>query len=233
MPTYQWRVHLLEDFALYAGSDKVHIGPVPQRVLAYLALSEHGARRSSLTSALWPDVDERRAAANLRTVLWRLPPRCRNVIDGDGSRIRLADGVGCDVIDLTGRARRLIDGRPEDDDLAIGGLLHELLPAWYDDWLSIERERLRQLRLHALDQLSASLCRLGRYAQAIEAALITVAIEPLRESAHTRLIEVHLAEQNVTEAIRQYEQYRTLLAENMGIEPSPGLRRLMQDAIGR
>jgi len=43
--------------------------------------------------------------------------------------------------------------------------------------------------LHALESLSARLATLGRYAEAVEAALNAVDIEPLRESAHRALIQ--------------------------------------------
>ena len=72
----------------------------------------------------------------------------------------------------------------------------ELLPHWYDDWVVIERERFRQLRLHALDALCESLAAAGRYAAAVEAGRASVAAEPLRESAHRLLIQAHLAEGN-------------------------------------
>ena len=41
-------------------------------------------------------------------------------------------------------------------------LYGELLPSWYDDWVLLERERLRQLRMHAWEALSEKLVRAGR-----------------------------------------------------------------------
>src|SRR6266700_2866149 len=51
--------------------------------------------------------------------------------------------------------RLLIDAaRPCDDqDLSDEGLSADLLPDWYDDWLLLEQERFRQLRMHALEAL--------------------------------------------------------------------------------
>src|SRR5215210_3933939 len=54
----------------------------------------------------------------------------------------------------------------------------ELLPDWYDEWLQFERERYRQVRLHALEALASAFSRAGRHAQAVEAALGAVAAEP-------------------------------------------------------
>ena len=97
----------------------------------------------------------------------------------------------------------------------------------------VERERLRQLRIHALEQLATFLSELGRHAEALEAALAAVTAEPLRETAQRALIIVHLAEGNASEALRQYESYRRLLLENLGVEPSPTLQKLIADATGR
>jgi hypothetical protein len=70
----------------------------------------------------------------------------------------------------------------------------ELLPGWYDDWVLLEREPLRQRVLHGLEALSRHLVRAGRFAEAVEAAMVAVAVEPLRESAQRALVTAHLAE---------------------------------------
>jgi DNA-binding SARP family transcriptional activator len=113
-------------------------------------------------------------------------------------------------------------------------LLHsDVLPSWDDDWLLVERERHRQSRLHALEGLSCSLRTSGRFAEALQAALAAVAGESLRESAHRRVIEVHLAENNPGEALRQFEIYRRLLHEELGLRPSETIRALVHSLLGR
>ena len=72
----------------------------------------------------------------------------------------------------------------------------DLLPDWYDDWLEIERERLRQLRVHALEHLGEHALRRGRFGAAIDRALAAIAADPLRESAHRLLIRAYIAEGN-------------------------------------
>ncbi len=57
--------------------------------------------------------------------------------------------------------------------------------------------------------------------------------EPLRDSAHRSVIEVHLAEGNHAEALRQYDGYRRLLADELGLPPSPAIRRLVAPLLGR
>ncbi len=103
----------------------------------------------------------------------------------------------------------------------------ELLPGWCDDWVVFERERLRQLLMHALEVLATRLAVEGRFAAAIAASLEAVRMEPLRESAHEALITVHLAEGNVVEAVRQYQRLRLLLRSELRLEPSPRLAALV------
>src|SRR5262249_37005908 len=106
-------------------------------------------------------------------------------------------------------------------------LVGDLLPDWYDDWLRDEREELRQTRLHALESLARVLSQSGHHADAIQAALAAIRLEPLRESAHRTLIEIHLAEGNRSEARRQFQRCLRLLREELGVEPSDSMRLLL------
>ena len=101
------------------------------------------------------------------------------------------------------------------------------MPDWYDDWLLIERERFRQLRLHALEALCSYLADRGLFAAAAQAGLSAVAGEPLRESAHRALITAHLLEGNFSEAMRQYRIYSQILQTQLGLEPSEAIRQLV------
>ena len=106
-------------------------------------------------------------------------------------------------------------------------LAAELLPDWYDEWVLIERERYRQVGLHALESLCRAADRETPFGRALETGLAAVAGEPLRESAHRALIKAHLAEGNVSEAIRQYRVYRELLRDQLSLDPSPAMEALV------
>jgi DNA-binding SARP family transcriptional activator len=54
-----------------------------------------------------------------------------------------------------------------------------------------------------------------------------VKAEPLRESAHRCLIGVFLAEGNQAEALRAYRVYRELLREQLKLEPSALMEKLV------
>lgn len=107
----------------------------------------------------------------------------------------------------------------------------DLLPGWYDDWVLLERERVRQLRLHALETAAQRLAVRGAHLEALQLAFEAVRLEPLRESAHRAVIAVHLAEGNVIDAVRHYEWFRAVLAAELGVAPSEHLSALVRGPV--
>jgi DNA-binding SARP family transcriptional activator len=145
----------------------------------------------------------------------------------------LAEGVTVDIRHAQKLARRLLDPAvtPKQSDLSAAAIVilsGDLLPGWYDDWVLVEAEDWRQLRLHALETLADRLAAVGCWGQAADAARAAVRAEPLRESAHAALIKVHLAEGNQSEAVREFTHYRALLHAELGLEPTLRLRGLIQ-----
>jgi DNA-binding SARP family transcriptional activator len=221
------RLGLLDGFELRHQGSLVRLPLSTQRLLAFLALHQRPLQRLYVAGALWLESSQQHANANLRTALWRLGRRASVLVQATATDIALADGVQVDLRDAAARANRVLacDVRSDDlDELCLAG---ELLPDWYDDWLLIERERFRQLRLHALESLCEYLADAGHFAAAAQAGLAAVAGEPLRESSHRALIKTHLLEGNASEAIRQYGIYREILRTQLGLEPSEAMRELV------
>jgi DNA-binding SARP family transcriptional activator len=234
------RLQVLGGFSLRSGTGHLlRVNHACQRLLALLAVSRLPVHRSVLSQRLWPDADGARAGANLRSVLWRLPkPHAVPLVDIARGDVRLSSSVRVDLWDSERWARSLTDRVPTEPGSGLGragdlGLENDLLPQWSEEWLDIEQECYRQLRLHALEQRSRLLCREGRYSAALAAALAAVSGEPLRESAHRCVISVHLAEGNPAEALRQFHAYRRLLAHELGLPPSPAIRELVVPLLGR
>ena len=234
----QARLTLLGGFDLCAGADPVRLSRAAQRVLALLAVvhRDKPVSRTTLAERLWPDTPPERAAASLRSALWRMPRlRGRPLVTPFAAGVRLAPEVEVDLWEAEDRVRVLC-GEVAPDLQALEDLSFldvDLLPAWYDEWLLVEQESFRQRRVHALEHCSEALRDRGRYTEALTAALAAVRCEPLRESAHRRVIEVHLVEGNQSEALRQYDVYRKLLATELGLAPSPVIRRLVAPLLGR
>jgi DNA-binding SARP family transcriptional activator len=183
-----------------------------------------------VASTLWPNLTEERAFANLRSTIWRLRQLGCVAVDSPGEDLKLAEEVEVDVYQMVQLAHEILDGSARPPGWrAIAPLTGELLPEWDDEWVLLERERLRQLRLHALEVLSDRLTGVGRLPESVEVAVAAVAIDPLRESARRTLIRAHLAEGNLGEAFRQYEDYRKLLRDELGLDPTPLMQGLIRE----
>lgn len=199
------------------------LAPRGERLLAYLALQRRPVRRDQLFGALWTDTTDGRAATNLRSTLSRLPRAAAGpLVDTRHGHVGLAVHVAVDLWHVE-------SGEPEGLEALL--LAGDLLPGWDHEWVETERERYRQLRLHALEELSAQHQAEARYADALRLGLVAVSSDPLRETAHRRVIEVHLAEGNAGEALRQYHHFRQLLHDELGLTPSPAIRELVDDVL--
>jgi SARP family transcriptional regulator, regulator of embCAB operon len=227
-------VSVLGGFHLWwSGSVQVGIPRASQRLLALLAIRSRVTSRAFVAGTLWPDATEAHAYSNLRAALARLERTHRKMLQASKLELGLAEGVTVDIHHAQMLARRLLDPTTtlEQADLspaAIMALSGDLLPGWYDDWVLVEAEDWRQLRLHALEALAGRLTADGCWGQAADAAYAAVRADPLRESARAALIHVHLAEGNQSEAVREFTHYRALLHAELGLEPTLRLHGLIQ-----
>jgi DNA-binding SARP family transcriptional activator len=227
-------LHLFGGPFVTVASQRISVPDGSKRLLAFVALHSRRVERRYAAGTLWPTGDDLRAAGNLRSSLWRLNRSCVPLIESDKTSLALRDDVAVDARVISQWASRLIGGCASAADLTVrpGGVdALDLLPGWYDDWALMERERIRQRLLHALEALSGSLLRLGRCGEAVEAAMLAVTTDPLRESAQRSLIAAHIAEGNWVEAKRQFAAYRRLVATELGIEPHPSMFEMLQPSI--
>jgi DNA-binding SARP family transcriptional activator len=225
-------VVLLGGFGLLCGNALLSVPRASQRLVAFLALHGGMVRRAAIAGTLWPDASEDHAYANLRQALARLQRTARMALAASKLELGLAEGVTVDIRHARTLARRLLDPavtleRSEVGTAALEILSAELLPDWYDDWVLVEAEDWRQLRLHALEGLAGRLAAAGRWGEAVGAAGAAVRADPLRESARTSLIQVHLAEGNQSDAVREFTRYQALLHVDLGLEPTVRLRQLI------
>jgi DNA-binding SARP family transcriptional activator len=219
-------VHLLAGPYVTVGAERREVPEGSKQLLAFVALRRRRVERRQVAGTLWPFGDDDRAAGNLRSALWRLRRAGIAVLTADKCSLQLSAHVLVDLHLMEQWATRLIDGRAAGGDLAVSESLADaldLLPGFYDDWAIMERERVRQRMLHALEALSERLVAAGRFADAIEAAMLATSAEPLRESAQRVLIKAHVAEGNLTEARRSYHAYYDMMHRELGVVPPDDL----------
>jgi DNA-binding SARP family transcriptional activator len=223
-------LHLFGGPFVTCGRRRLEVPEGSKRLLVFVALHRGRVERRYAAGTLWPTGDDCRAAGNLRSALWRLNGAGIQLLMADKHGLAMRDDVFVDVHVVSAWAARLIGNSASHHDLGImpwGVDAIDLLPGWYDDWALVERERVRQRLLHALEALSRQLVRLRRCAEAVEAAMMAVSAEPLRESAQRTLIEAHLAEGNWVEGRRSFEAYRDVLDRELGTQPDPELAAMV------
>ncbi|MFJ6618062.1 BTAD domain-containing putative transcriptional regulator [Kitasatospora sp. NPDC091335] len=227
------RIELLRGFEATDAGGAVSLPVSAQHLLAFLALHDDGVQRAAAAERLWPDCTQCRAGANLRTALYHARRRGPAIpIETSGQWLRLKPEVRVDLRSARNSARQVVAGLdrlPAGCDELVDDLAAELLPGWEEEWLTPERERWDQLRLYALEGLAHQLCDAERYLPALQTALAAIAIDPVRETAHRIVVEVHLAEGNLASALRSYQHYRSFLQRELNVAPSPKMTGLVRN----
>ncbi len=227
--TSDWLVRLLGGFEIESYKGVVDVPLAAQRVVAFLALNRRVARRSSLGALIWPDLDDVRARANLRSALWRLG-QVSSLVVATSATVRLADDV---VVDLDGIDRTItnLQSGQGNGSLEPAALDLELLPGWDEPWVAFERERLRQRQLHLLDTMIAARLEEGRYGDSIDAAMRALRLDPYRESTHAALLRAHVAGGNRIAALTHFKQFATTMRSELGLSPSVELNKLVRELL--
>jgi DNA-binding SARP family transcriptional activator len=248
--TGRHRVTVLGSFTTTTGhGDTVPLEVDARRVVAYLAVHRRRQHHPDLAADLWPGVPESAAGHLLDEALdavrdagligpERQEPGGPAVAASPGAdagpgHLVLDPAVEVDLDEAMALVRALADAPrrpgtlPDGVPDATALLRHDILPGWTASWLAVERERFRQIRLNALEELSAALSAAGRHAAAVELAEDAVHTAPSRESARRALIEAHLAHGEIAEAVAQYDAYQELLRSSVGASSAFGLEGLL------
>ena len=228
-PAEGWRIYLLGEFDVEGPDGRVEVPPAAARVVAYLAIQGHPVRRTIIAGTIWPDVDEARARANLRSTVFRLSALAR-VLDATTTSIGIAPGVTVDVDDLQAYVTAARQG-PRTGAWPRTGFDRELLPAWGEEWVELERERVRQLELHLLDDIVTSSIQEGRHGDGVDAAIRAIRLDPLRESSHAGLLRALLAEGDRAAAITHFRRFATRMHRELGLAPSRDLMTLIDQVL--
>lgn len=225
------RLGLLGGFRLNVEAEEVPLPMNAQRLVCFLALHDQPLLRTFVGGSLWGESSDSHAGGSLRSALWRLRRATYPVVNLTSDHIELSEAVAVDLREGQSLAHRVLDPSQDLDGVAEVNeevLSADLLPDWTEDWVMMERESYHQLRLRALEALCRRLSAKGRFGQAVQAGMAAVSGEPLRESARLALIEAHLAERNVGAALREYDSFRQLLHDELGLDPSEDMRALVE-----
>jgi len=211
-------------------------------MLAYLALqSGHAQSREKLAALLWGGNGELQARTNLRQALSIIR---KAIPSSNGGRFHTdGDSVVLNLDDLEFDVARFeafaAGAAPEQWEEAIALYRGELLDGFslreepFEDWLRIERERLRMIAIAALEKLIARYSEVDDFARCAQAAARLLALEPLREDIHRILMKAYAAQHRFTLALKQFELCRDALRRELGLQPDPETTRLYDELRAR
>jgi LuxR family transcriptional regulator, maltose regulon positive regulatory protein len=245
---------VLGPLALRRGGENVTGGELRRErvreLLAFLVLHRK-ATRKAIVAALWPDLDERSGANNLRvtlTYLLRLlePDRAAGepayTVRIDGQDVRLVAGtalrIDTDAFDEHVMAARSAEGEGTpsvalDHLLAAAHLYRGDLFADVPEaeWLAFDRDHYRRQFVAAATRAGQLLVGLGDLDRAEAVGRAAISADPWAEDAHAVLVAAAVARSDRAAARRALERCETALAE-LGVEPSDEVRRLARRVRG-
>jgi SARP family transcriptional regulator, regulator of embCAB operon len=201
-------------------------------LLRLLALAEpQPVRVSTLLEKLWPDATEHAARNRLRTAASQIRRTLRDstclVRESDSLRLHhvrvdvatfrtmaqradLASRIGAssEVLDCARSAQTLYRGdfHADDDE---------------SSWAVGERSHLQKVHRDLLCDAAVAALDLGLFREALALASGTLHLDPTSETAHRVVMQAHAELGEVATALRVFETYRSHLAEELGVDPSP------------
>lgn len=241
-------IDLLGRFAVRRGGRVVEAAEfggrrVRQLIRILAAERGHVVSRDALIEALWGRQLPADPGTNLNVVVNRArralgEPDVLQTASG-GYVLREGPGVLVDVErfeELVSRARAARSrGDGVDAARAAGAALElwgEPLPEdAYADWARQHRDRLERLHQDALEIGAAGLVVTGNAREAVALAAQAVARQPLREAAYLLLVRAHVAEGDQAAAVAAYLDLRRMLADELGIDPSPEATALYEQLL--
>ena len=234
-PERRTRVQVMGGFGVFCDGHPIDLPDSARRLIACLALCEGPRERALVAATLWPEKTDARAAANLRSSLWKLQmPNGTDLVSSHRSCLELEPSIDVDARLLQRDGWQLVHGElPAASVIALdrSAFATELLPGWYDEWVIAERERLTQLQLHFMEALAYALVAAGQVAEALDIAVRLVGADPLREGSQRALLWIFCSEGSLGQARRQLDRYRSDLHREFGLEPELTLDGILADIL--
>ena len=227
------------------GATRLTLGPrKPRALLARLLLdANRTVSVKRLVDDLWGDDVPESAVKMVHVYVSQL----RKVLPAGVLRTQ-APGylveVEPEALDVSRFSRMRVEGRgalEAGDATGAAALLSEALALWRGPALAefsepfarVEGAHLEELRLGCLeDRIEADLAR-GRHADVVGEVDALARHHPLRERLHRQLILALYRAGRQAEALAAYDRFRGTLDEQLGIEPSPTLKRLQHRILNQ
>jgi DNA-binding SARP family transcriptional activator len=246
-PTGRLQFAVLGPFRVDLDGQAVPLGPRLQRTLLAILVVE--ARRvvpaDRIVGLLWHDEPPGAATASLQAYVSQLrrvlepgrPPRApaRVLVTRDPGYLLEAADNQVDAPRFQALARQAHHDLEAGDPGTAAARLEEALALWHGDplaefagepWVVPVAVRFAEAHDLALEDRVDAWLALGRHAQAASELEAMVQARPLRERRWEQLVVAAYRSGRQADALRAYQRCRTVLGDELGLEPGPGLRRL-------
>jgi DNA-binding SARP family transcriptional activator len=245
------RFALLGHVRARRGQSELDLGPPQQRAMLALLLLHRGGVVSldELRDQMWGSSPPRTASAAIHTYASRLRRTLAGVDQrqDDHSEILSSGGgyrlpITPETLDLVAFEYRVSEARAaraRGDLPRTSASLHGALALWqgralvgvHGDFVEHERNRLEELRVITLEERIVVDLELGRHHDVLAELTGLVSTYPLRERLRELLMLSLYRAGRQADALHVYQQTRTLLNGELGIDPGPGLRSLQQKIL--
>ena len=229
---------VLGPLEVWRNGQPLRLGAAKQRALLGLLLIRRGeVPRDVLVEALWGERPPKGARNTLQVYVSRLRP-----VLGRGVIVTTPGGYRLDVEPGAVDAGQFESLFREGSDLLAArevrrasALLSEGLGLWrgpafadlrYEAFAQVEAGRLDELRLACVEERIEAELQLGHHSELVGELEALVVEHPLRERLRAQLILALYRSHRQSEALAQYQAARRMLADELGLEPSPELREL-------
>jgi WD40 repeat protein/DNA-binding SARP family transcriptional activator len=207
-------------------------------LLVYLACNPREHPRESLAELFWQDRSQAHAMTNLRSALSDLRQRLEPFvhITRESAALNSQAPIWIDVAELDENLVPVRDPTTAAQvERAIELYKGPFLEGFYlrgaqgfDEWATLERERVGQQALQALSDMVAYDLLNGAFRTGIAHASRLLALDPLMESAHRQMILLLAASGLRSAALAQYESCRSLLENELGVGPTGETQELYE-----
>jgi DNA-binding SARP family transcriptional activator len=195
--------------------------------------------REKLAVLLWGDSGEEQARQSLRQTLFTLRKalnvRAEIILSSEGDRI------GLDRVAVRTDVERFLEaaGRGNPETLAHAAELYRgefleglsVSEVGFEDWVSIEREKLRETALSAFSSIVDQQMMTGKSEAAVQTSLRILSIDPTRESTHRMLMRLYVLQGRRESAIKQYQTCRDVLRRQLDVDPEDETKKLFDEIL--
>jgi predicted ATPase/DNA-binding SARP family transcriptional activator/DNA-binding CsgD family transcriptional regulator len=202
----------------------------------------HRLHRERVVNLLWPDLDPKAAANNLRYALHNARRTLESTPGTASYYLNSQDGLlvlcpmgecwtDVEIFEEAADAARSIRD-PAAYERAVKLYSGDLLPEdRYEPWAESRREELRRTYNGLLLELAMLQEERGDFGSAIEALQRVLAGEPVHEETYLNLMRLYANSGQRQEALRQYAKLREILWRELRAEPSARSSQLYEDIL--